>query len=677
MRAVKIVAWVLGGLVGFVVLGAAALLLWVDPNDYRGEIERRVGAATGRSMRIAGDLDLKVFPWLAIRVADVTLGNPPGYGSEPFLVVKRADVGVKLLPLLKGELEVRRIGLEGVAVSLVSRGTGQNNWQDLISDTSGDAPDEAGRRTTIAGVDVKDATLSYRDEEADSLTRLSRLEFQTGALGGEEPVPVRLAFDHDDGTQAPVTRVAVEASLRLSDEGSLAELSSLVLKARTGDDGPEISLRSPKLVLDWGAETLARSSLEVSYGDLPLRVTAEGTGLFSRPVVAGTLEIDRVSPREFMPSLGLEVPRTRDPEALKAFRLKGAYRLTGETAHVRDLELELDDTKVRGQWGLENLDTKAMSFDLRVDTIDVDRYREPEPEKAAQGGGEPPVELPREAIRALHARGILKVQQAKLSGMLFKDVRLPIDAAGGLVRLAPSARLFGGRYEGDIALDARPETMRLSMNEKVRDIDMGALVKSAFDSKRVVGRGDANVALRGAGNTDAAMLDSLSGKLDVNVRDGALDGVDLWYELRRATALVKRTALPARTGPERTSFRTLAGSATLAKGLISNDDLRVDMDYIKARGKGTLQIRTQAVDYRLVAALYKIPPAGEGGEMADLKAVEIPISIGGTLGAMKVRPDVSGLVKARLRKEVDQRKESLKEDLKKELDNKLKDLFNR
>jgi hypothetical protein len=63
--------------------------------------------------------------------------------------------------------------------------------------------------------------------------------------------------------------------------------------------------------------------------------------------------------------------------------------------------------------------------------------------------------------------------------------------------------------------------------------------------------------------------------------------------------------------------------------------------------------------------------------MADLKAVEIPISIGGTLGEMKVRPDVSGLVKARVRKEVEERKESLKEDLKKKLDNKLKDLFDR
>ena len=55
-----------------------------------------VQRATGRPLKIGGQLDLKLFPWLALQVSDVSLGNPSGYGSEPFLSVKRANVGVKL-----------------------------------------------------------------------------------------------------------------------------------------------------------------------------------------------------------------------------------------------------------------------------------------------------------------------------------------------------------------------------------------------------------------------------------------------------------------------------------------------------------------------------------------------------------------------------------------------------
>ena len=131
MRALKIAGLVLGGLVGLLLLAAVAVLLWVDPNDYRAEIERRASEASGRAVKIGGKIDLKLFPWLALQIADVSLGNPAGYGSEPFLSVKRADVGVKLLPLLHKEIEVRRVALEGLAVTLVSRSDEDNNWKDL------------------------------------------------------------------------------------------------------------------------------------------------------------------------------------------------------------------------------------------------------------------------------------------------------------------------------------------------------------------------------------------------------------------------------------------------------------------------------------------------------------------------------------------------------------------
>ena len=99
------------------------------------------------------------------------------------------------------------------------------------------------------------------------------------------------------------------------------------------------------------------------------------------------------------------------------------------------------------------------------------------------------------------------------------------------------------------------------------------------------------------------------------------------------------------------------------------------MDYLKARGTGTLNIANQAVNYRLIAEIYKIPAEGAGAEMADLKAVEIPIAITGTLADMKVRPDVADLIKARLRKELDKQLDKHKDELKKKLGDKLKDLL--
>jgi hypothetical protein len=160
------------------------------------------------------------------------------------------------------------------------------------------------------------------------------------------------------------------------------------------------------------------------------------------------------------------------------------------------------------------------------------------------------------------------------------------------------------------------------------------------------------------------------------VKDGAFNGVDLWYEIRRAYSVVKRQTMPVRdSGPPRTAFRTLTANATVDNGVVNNREPRIDLDYLKASGNGTLDLSTKGVDYELVAEVYKLPPEGDSVDLSDLKAAEIPISIRGTLDDLKVRPDVGKLVGARVRQEVTERVQDKKEDLKKKLEDRLKDLL--
>jgi AsmA protein len=206
---------------------------------------------------------------------------------------------------------------------------------------------------------------------------------------------------------------------------------------------------------------------------------------------------------------------------------------------------------------------------------------------------------------------------------------------------------------------------------------MGALMKASFDTTRVAGKGNANAVLNASGNTDVAMFKSLAGKIDFDIKDGAINGVDLWYEIQRALALFKRQATPERApGTPKTAFSTLAGSAVVENGVLRNDDLTADMTYIKAKGKGTLALESQAIDYRLTTEVYKLP-VGRETELADLKAAEIPVTITGTLADMKVRPDVEGYLKARFKKKVDEKVDEKKEELKKKLNDKLKGIFSK
>src|SRR5262245_31510986 len=119
MRAVKIIGWVLAGVVAIFVVGALLIGWLVDPNDFKDDVAKAVRDKPGRELKLAGDLKLSVFPWLALETGHAELGNPEGFGPGPFFSVNEADVGVKLFPLLRGELEVRRLRLDGLTLNLV------------------------------------------------------------------------------------------------------------------------------------------------------------------------------------------------------------------------------------------------------------------------------------------------------------------------------------------------------------------------------------------------------------------------------------------------------------------------------------------------------------------------------------------------------------------------------
>jgi AsmA protein len=396
-------------------------------------------------------------------------------------------------------------------------------------------------------------------------------------------------------------------------------------------------------------------------------------------VLHGDFKVPVVDLRKAAPSLGVQLPAAREASTFGRFSATGGYRLTRKALALTALDWQLDDTRARGRLAVTDLDRMSLTFDLDVDHIDVDRYLAPVP-PAVEGAGRPaapPTPIPLAALRKLVARGELRIGQAKFKDLPLSAVRVPLDADRGLVRIGPAqARLLGGVYAGTTTLDARPAEARLSLDAHVRDIDLGALVKASFKSERFTGHGDANAKLTALGNTDAALFKSIAGRVDANARDGALVGRDLWYEIRRARALSRGAAPPEKTGPDRTQFRAMSGSATIADGIARSDDLTVDLQYLRAHGTGTLVIASQAIDYRLTAEVYNIPPEGSpGAEMADLKALAIPLTVTGTLSDYKVRPDFAGLVKAKVQQQVEAKKQELRQKAEEQIKDKLKGLF--
>src|ERR1700722_13748825 len=129
MRNLKLWGVLAGGIVAL--LGAVLLGVWllVNPNTYKGKIAAAVQQSTGRELKLQGDIRLSVIPWVALELGPASLGNPAGFGDEPFLSFTHASVRVRLLPLLRQRLEVARVEVEGLDLRLRKNAAGRGNWQ--------------------------------------------------------------------------------------------------------------------------------------------------------------------------------------------------------------------------------------------------------------------------------------------------------------------------------------------------------------------------------------------------------------------------------------------------------------------------------------------------------------------------------------------------------------------
>src|SRR5882672_1383194 len=415
MRGLKIAGWAILGLLVLFVLGAIAVVAFVEPNDYKDDIAKAVRDRTGGELKLDGKRSLSVFPWLAIETGHAELGNPTNFGAGPFVAVDSADVGVKLIPLLHGHFEVRRLLLEGLRVNLVKDEHGHTNWEDLTKTSPASSGESSGSSASIAGLTLKNAALDYRDLGAGSHWRLMGLNLSTGRLGGSEPFDLDLSTTVDQGEGSAPMQVKLKSEATLDTKAKHYgakdfSLDVVQAPAKSGDKERKLKLDVPALTADLNQQTLEAPKFILHVAGAELSGSLKGEQIVDKPRLNGTIKLPATSPRDLLQELGQEAPGTRDAKVLSSMSLDADYKATDESVSFENLKLTLDDTHVTGRAGIENLKDHAIRFDLTVDQLDLDRYQEPGQKKPAQKEAvAKPFELPVKQLKALNARGTVAI----------------------------------------------------------------------------------------------------------------------------------------------------------------------------------------------------------------------------------------------------------------------------
>ena len=641
----------------FVVL--AVFISTLDLNAYKEQIQELTKDQTGRNLLISGELDAKFFPWVGISIGEAALSNAEGFGERPFARIDKANVSIEVLPLLRRQINVDSVELSGLTLDLQRAADGSTNWDDLMqasattstttddetTEVEGGAPAIAA--LAVGGISFTKANISWLDKQGGMDAQLSDFSLETGAIELASPFPLKAGFDLVSNSLAMQARFDAEGDVLVDLENQKYLLTGLEIATSAEGEGVPVKNAALSLGADITAD-LTQQTVDVANLLLDaMGITLQGqvavSALDSDPQIVATLASEKpFSVLELFEKLEIEAPVTADDDVLKAVSLSMNVKASASQADLNNLTIQLDDTTFSGNASVPNLasDLPPVRFNFNVDDIDVDRYLPPvvegeiaEEETPAETASaeDIPIELPLELMRKLDIEGLFSVDKIKVSNLTAQSILIPLTAKDGVIKLdGIAAQLYEGNISSSVALNAAKDTPVYSAKAALDGILAEPLLADLLQGDAPMsGKGAFNLDITTAGNTVNGLKSKLNGGYDMSFKDGAINGVNIGYQLRRAQATLKGQKLSDEDKVKKTDFSALTMSGKFTDGVLFSDDLDLRAPALRLAGKGTVDLNKDYVDYTLKTQVSGTSEGQGGKDRSDLTGLKLNVPLRG------------------------------------------------
>ena len=331
------------------------IITLVDPNQFKGFIEKQIASNTGRILTIKGPIFWHFTPNLSLEIYDLSLSNAPTF-SNAFLTIKKATVSPELWSLLSFKLLVN-LKLQDLMVNLNRNVIGQANWDDLQKALLEKqfAPRISSSFFLPYNVTIEGTTLHWQDARTHQNWLIKDLKVAAQKLPwglSGRLVPINTSFHYEDITHKQSGNISFRSEWCLDKTAQQLDLQDLELIA----DIQEL----PTTILT---------------GELHLQQFK------NFPIIEGKLATINLSLERWLGLLNLPnhplLPRTVD--------LKSAFKYQYPFLDVASFHLSLDNggslegafkTNVQGNtWQTFSLNGNFQASDLRIGLIPVSEIK--------------------------------------------------------------------------------------------------------------------------------------------------------------------------------------------------------------------------------------------------------------------------------------------------------------
>ena len=668
MKALKVLAYSVGGLVALLLVALAIAAMVIDGGFVKARLERAM-KEKDRTLTIEGEPRLRLFPVAGITLGKLVLTEPAS--DQVFVALESAELAVRALPLLSREVEVEAFKVSGLKLNIVRGADGRLNFADLAGAGEGkEGAERADPRipaVRIAEIAVERARIAYRDAASGREVTVDDLNLKSGRLDGDTPGQV--AYSARITGRKPELDIRAQAagavrfnlqrqelglnafSLRVTgraDRDTLAieiaapKVEITPLRASGSAIAASVKISGPKRRLDAKLKMAAveGTAKALSIPSLALDLDAAAEGQSVRGNVSTPLQANLAGPSIELPKIAANLTLSGPGLPQKGLALVANAALKadfGKQAAAGEVAARFEDSNLRARFAATRLAPLVATFDVNADRLDLDRLAPPR--KAAAKGDE---RIDLSGLKGPQVSGKVAIGDLTVQRLRLSQLKSEIRLAGGKLEVAPhSANLYGGTLAGSLTADANGN--RITIKQALQGVQVGPLLRDAAEQDRLEGRGNVtlDVAMTGAGV--AAMKRSLGGTARVELRDGAVKGINLGEAIQDVRSVLGSRSATASDPSKRTDFSEITASFAIRNGVAHNEDLQGKAPLLRLTGGGDVDVGNSSVNYTARASVVATSKGQGGRDLSNLAGVTVPIRITGAMEKPNIAVDFTEL----------------------------------
>lgn len=564
-----------------VVISIASLIVFVDPNNFRGFISNTIKDKTGYELTIEGDLRWHIWPQVSILTDSVKLSD---HGAQkPILTADNMRLDVELMPLFSKKLEIKNVFIKSAMINITdeSKGDMAKNREQSTSNNSTDQSSTTNNEKSASNwkfafnkFEVADSTIAL--QRNDDLINFRNINL-TVEQSNDKNISIDLTGNVDKNQQDLYYSINANVEMSQFPQKATIKLNRFDYTYKGVTSSDQVFKGNLNAVINYQKEPMQLSSQNIAFSVNDNHFAgALIAKLESKPYIDLQLNSNKLDVASF------SQPKQKSKDNVAVQQTPPVVSQVTKSSNELDF---LNSFNAKAQLNIKQVIADKITLNnLKVDMVNND--------------------------------GIATI----------KDI--DFDFAKGHVSANGVA-------------NGKQKNTLIKLNTKATNIDLNTFFNQIQTAYDLEGSVNANGVLEASTLSSAKLLSSLAGNIDISINNARLNNLNIQSIIENAAAAYNKDAITPENQKKYTEFHNISTSASISNGNIQLNTVNANSETLDiVNGSGRIGIMAKDLDVNL-----NIKMLGgwnsKSDTIAKLQKITIPLRIYGQFANLRYQLDIA------------------------------------